>query len=225
MKFFLSTLLIIGINGIVLSQENNVYARQADALKNKAVAEGGMTYEAILGSPYFDENYYSVFIDDLEESNEKVRYNIYTDQMEFERDGKIFNLDRKPNSVVVLNNVKQATFRFLDYKLDSKDPIGYAQVVYAGTNYILYKKETIFLDNGQLNNNMNRGETKFTFKRNPSVFILHKGNNVYEVPKSTNAFGKLFKDDQVVVYLKENKINLKDEKDLINVVRFADNSK
>jgi hypothetical protein len=99
----------------------------------------------IAGSPYLNKQFQSSYILKInggEIRDMALRYNIYNDQMEFKKDGKIFSI-ALPNEVVRIN-MGGKVFIYKSYMTAKKLSAGYFQVMYEG-DYQLLKKEQVVL--------------------------------------------------------------------------------
>lgn len=95
----------------------------------------------IAGSPYLDKQFqpsYLIKIDGSEIRDMLLRYNIYNDQMEFKKDGKVLSI-ALPNEVIRIN-MGGKVFIYKSYMTAKNVSAGYFQVMYEG-DYQLLKKE------------------------------------------------------------------------------------
>jgi hypothetical protein len=167
----------------------------------------------ISGSPYYNSKFIPTTIKNLDEIID-ARYNIYNDNIEFLKEGKI---------MVVPKSDIYSEFSFeTGEKVELIDG-GYYYVVNSGKNAKLYKKIKIKFQD------FKRSENGYAEDR-PAKFILLDGdyflmvnNKLQEFPKNQKDFASLFpvKKEDVLKFLKQNNNKLKSESDLKSAMIFV----
>jgi hypothetical protein len=94
-------------------------------------------YSLFKGSPYLDSTYKKVKIDDFL-MPQKLRYNAYSDKMEFEKDGKIYDAQIPDNAVLNFFEFNK-NFKKMKYTLEGKNYDGFLTIVSEG-NFLRYIK-------------------------------------------------------------------------------------
>lgn len=109
-------------------------------------------------------------------------------------------------------------------EVDSKEAHsdGFLQVLEAGDNWSLYKRYSTKLVEGNYIAALDAGNPDNKIVKNED-YLLYNQEQVFELPRSKKNFASLItgKEEEVLNYIKENHLNLKDEKDLIKIVKFV----
>lgn len=222
MKKYIFAFFLIGPTLAISAQQYKVISNQADNLNRSVRSLPGNEFNGISGTPYFDENFYDVIVQGIGESKDKLRYNPYKDEMEFERDGVIYYLDKKDNTEIQFKDIRGTIYKYMNYSLEKISEKGYLREVYYSDKFNVYAKESMMLDNGQLKDNYGKGETKFSFKKGAQIYILQQGNQFSKMTLTANGLGKLFNHKKVTEFVKTNKLNLKDERQLARALDFVE---
>jgi hypothetical protein len=192
---------------------------------NEFFEEAPNSVENAEGSPYFNENFIkgSIFNGkDLIKENVLLRYNIYADEIEIKKydflpDDEISSLTKDPRFYVkILNNI----FVFATYQ-QSIEKGGYFKVIQPGKHYDLYKK--IIIDFTPFKSaNAIESEKPAAFKRTQDYYLVTKKGNFFKIPKRTSKIYTIMdgKEKKIKDFIKKNKLNLKIEKDLVQLVNY-----
>ncbi|MDD3458036.1 MAG: hypothetical protein PHO74_00965 [Weeksellaceae bacterium] len=177
----------------------------------------------IKGSAYFNENFLSADIINFPTSY-PMRYNAYLDEMEYEVDGLLYNLDKLQHSIVEFQGVKKKYVSTTYY--DGKNYVnGFLVELYSGDNYSLYKREKIeFVAATEAKTTMDMGTDAFYKPLKDMYFIKLKDQSVVDIPKSRKRFVNLLGEDSAKVedYIKKNKIDLTNEDSLKLLLAYMD---
>ncbi|MFA7616243.1 MAG: hypothetical protein WBF83_05180 [Moheibacter sp.] len=175
----------------------------------------------VKGSAYFNENFLSAEIINFQTSY-PMRYNAYSDQMEYEVDGLQYDLDKLQHSVVEFQGIKKK-YVATTYNDGSGYVNGFLVELDKGDNYSLYKREKIvFVPGTEAKTSMDT-DTPAYYKPLKDMYLIRlKDGSVVEIPKSRSKFAKLLGPDgaQVEDYIKKNKIDLTKENSLITLVNY-----
>ncbi|MPS63271.1 MAG: hypothetical protein DI622_01345 [Chryseobacterium sp.] len=176
-----------------------------------------LTYEDVTGSPYSNVNFLSAKIADNYEKT-PVRYNSYTDQIEFQRDNKVMILPEETQfSRIEIISPKQTLVL-----LDTKDDLsGYFFEIVKG-KYSLYKKqETKFIDAEPASNSYTSEKPAY-FKQSDPVYYISINDAYIKSPKNQKEILAQFPDKKEALnsFFKENKIKFNKEEDLKKLVNF-----
>jgi hypothetical protein len=175
----------------------------------------------IKGSPYDNPlflpgNIYSS--NEIVGAGVMLRYNIFADEIEIKdpTSDSYSSLIKSPEFFAKINN------DLYMYVLGENG--GYFKVLTEGKNYDLYKKSTVIYRDVVPPKDPYSRETPAQFTRNDIYYIVSKGGSFYELPNNRKKFVSIFKSNQKEIdqYIKKNKIDLKDEKDMIKVMNHID---
>ena len=167
----------------------------------------------IKGSPYYLSDFIYAEIANSPKPY-RMRYNVYLDEMEYEIDGVLYNLDREQHDVV---NFKEIHKKYVakNYK---GNKMFFIELV-DGKNYSLYKKEHIVFKEATEAKTSYDIATPAMYKVEKDAFFLQsKEGELIPVPKSKRKFLELINESEVKStdqFIKKNKISLNEEKDLI----------
>lgn len=175
------------------------------------------------GSAYFNESFLSADIINFPTSY-PMRYNAYLDEMEYEVDGVLYNLDKISHSIVEFQGIKKK-YVATTYN-DGKNFVnGYLVELYGGENYSLYKREkVVYVAGTKAKTSMDMDTPAFFKPLKDTYFIKLKDGSTVEIPKSSSKFLKLLSadSDKVGDFIKKNKIDLSKENDLKSLVGYMD---
>jgi len=177
----------------------------------------------IAGSPYLNKQFQSSYILKInggEIRDMALRYNIYNDQMEFKKDGKIFSI-ALPNEVVRIN-MGGKVFIYKSYMTAKNLSAGYFQVMYEGDYQLLKKEQVVLVSPSE----KTHPDDSLRFERKSPLFYLRYGDGMAHLVNSQKNLIKTLQPipQGVIDFIKSNKINTKDEKQLIELLEYMDDS-
>lgn len=175
-------------------------------------------YDEIPGdSPYIDKEFINAKIAANYEQV-AIRYNSYTDEIEFKKNGDIQVLPKASN----FSRIEVLSPKQVIVLLDSSDDLkGYFFELVDGKN-ILYKKiKTKFTDVIPAANSY-ASEKPANFKTLPPVYYIKTQNGFIKKPKNQKDIINQFPDkkDSLTDFFKSNKIKFDKDEDLIKLVTF-----
>lgn len=197
------------------------YVHRTPEVSRWTVAEMPRSKGALKGSPYISEDFIATKVED---SIYLMRYNAYADVFEqYETvGGHVVPFAASSGAKFEVPSLKK-TYQFLNYKEKNTVKQGYLVLLYESDDLKLYKKEKI---------NFNRGKAPRTsydrafpdeFERQRDVFYyqIHQ-TGIVELPRKKSQFLNLFDErkGEINSFMKENKISLREENDLIRLFRF-----
>jgi len=164
---------------------------------------------------YINSELKRVNVEGIEGVN-KLRYNGFTDQMEFEKGNEVLNLNRNETiQIKFLHN--ESIFKIFNY-LDDKGNIQnrYLEILIDHpSKYSLYKSfEVSNIPNDNKNGYQSNDDFKQKIEKN--YFIGHNGL-INQIPRSSKKINEIFNADFDQI-IKSNKINLKKEEDLKKLI-------
>lgn len=208
----------IGTSG--MSTQNNDIRDYANNWKNninRSVSIDDLKKD-VKGSPYYDDKFYSVKINGGVDVPQKLRYNAFSDQMEYMQDQKTYEINKFENLIVEFPSIKK-TYVVLDYPFEGKKHLGYLAVDFYGKNYGLYTKERIELKGGTGADNGIVDNTGYRFAKKKDIFYIRIGDKIELLPGSTKEFNQKFTNDRSIAnYLNNNKIDLKNKENVIKML-------
>jgi len=174
------------------------------------------------GSPYEDKNFKigKIFSDDNESTMAvMMRYNILFDEIEIknevEGEVKIVNKD---------SNIKASmgTDRYIYLPEDNLPIGGYFKILNFSKPYRIYKKLTTKYVEGEEAETVYSMEKKPSFPLKVTYYLADANNNLKELPNGKSKILKMLpgKEKELKNYIKTNKLNLKEEKDLAKLIDY-----
>jgi hypothetical protein len=184
--------------------------------------------ESYNGTPYNNPNYLMGNVyknDELLATNVALRYNAVADEIEIKEsltspDEEAKLLTKSPEVFV---KIMGDIYIFAPYK-GGVEGGGYFRVLYEGNGVDLYKKtQKNFKPLKKASSSITK-DVPAVFNDKITYFLATKDGKFYEMPKSRSKKIKVFgnKKDAVKDFVKENKLDLNNEKDLLKVVKFYD---
>jgi len=218
--FFSIILWVFQVNGQIKSQDIGLeFAKKKHLEFSKG--EKYIDEKQVAGSPYLNKQFQPSYISKIngaEIRDMALRYNIYNDQMEFEKDGKVLSI-ALPNEVVRIN-MSGKVFIYKPYITARNVSASYFQVLYEG-DYQLLKREQVKLRSPS---EKTYSDDSLRFERTPPQFYLRYGNGMAHFVYSQKTLIKVLQpiSQNVINYIKSNKISTKDEKQLIELMEYMD---
>lgn len=174
-------------------------------------------YSAIKHKMYISNEYKDAKVDNIPEVF-KLRYNMFKDEMEFIKNNETYYLKKDDGRIV--NFINNDT-KFIILK-EGKD-LGYYKILSDGEVQLLVKQSVDFKDAVPAKSSYQPAK-KADFIRNDDVYHIRYSSNgrMVEVPTSKRKFYDLFSSmySDVKGFVKSNKLDIKDEKDLLKVVAY-----
>lgn len=177
----------------------------------------------IAGSPFLDRQFQKSYIlktNGVEIKDMPLRFNLYNNNMEFIKDGKILAIGF-PSEIQRIK-MGHKIFVYARYMKPKNIDNGFFQVLYEG-DYQLLRKDQVIVKSPSDKTNPN---DSLRFEKLPPQFYLLYGNGmahwVYSQKKLIKTLQPI--SQQVINYIKSNKIDTKDESQLIHLMEYmADN--
>lgn len=185
------------------------------------VAEMRRGKGALKGSPYISEDFIATKVAD---SIYLMRYNAYADVFEqYETvGGHVVPFAASSGAKFEIPSLKK-TYQFLNYKEKNTVKQGFLVLLYESDDLKLYKREKINFNLGQAPRTSYDRAFPDEFERQRDVFYyqIHQ-TGIVELPRKKSQFLNLFDErkGEINSFMKENKISLREENDLIRLFRF-----
>ena len=174
-------------------------------------------YSAIKHKMYISNDYKDAKVDNIPEVF-KLRYNMFKDEMEFIKNNETYYLKKGDGRIVDFIN---RDTKFIILKED-KD-LGYYRILTDGEIQLLVKQSVDFKDAVPAKSSYQPAK-KADFVRNDDVYHIRYSNNgrMVEVPSKKRKFIEIFESmySDVKSYIKKNKLDVREEEDLKNIVSY-----
>ena len=187
---------------------------------------GRFKADEIEGSMYYDENFNTgkVYIDDKPFATVPLRYNAFTDQIEIKRTGQSEAEALLQDSKVscYLNNEKLSYMEYVNKKGDLEK--GYLVSIWTGENYQLYERRAKAFKAGQVQKTSLHIPTPDKFVDRINYYVSKDGSTPTFMNPSKKGITPVFGADmekEIRTYIKENKLDLGDKRDLQQVLVYA----
>ena len=147
----------------------------------------------------------------------EVRYNMYTDQMEYSKDDQLFMVKQDPSIHIRIDDEYFYYCNFTNKRFVSKR--GYYVLVELSDNYAIYKKYDLEIIDpkkyGGTDGTPTPGVIKVVYK-----YYLEEDGIIMELPLNKREMLALFsdKEQELNTYIKKNKLKLRKEEDIIQLV-------
>jgi hypothetical protein len=220
---FLVVWLVLTAPGNLFGQIQNLGGAANTVLREK-------DYIAVDGSPYLFEDwrngnikYQSTITEDLQ-----IKYDCFRDEVQFLRDGKSYAVES--------GSVQEFEFKFYDkeqstvqrlvfrngFTVEGYKKLGYFNVLYDGKTKFLRKVKVDYID--EMVSTYGTEEKRKKFSRKEFYYILTSDGRAIPLKGNRKGVVTLFgpKEAEMSGYTKENKLDLKDNEDMIKVLARFD---
>ena len=178
----------------------------------------------IEGSQYLNEDYKLAEVSGVTKKL-LVRYNAMTDVIEVQEEegmkGFLLTKQSPYNTITITSNSNK--IKLLNYKNKEGEVYGYLLELYNKNNVILYRRDKIILQKALAARTTYQEAVPQKFVKIDDEYYLSLKNDVATAaPKNKKEIQNLFpmKKEEIVDYLKDNKYSLKNEKSIIEMVKF-----
>lgn len=165
---------------------------------------------------YLSQGFLKAYDSDSKEIS-YLRYNIFSDEMEFSRGGKIYALNKKENQIIDFIDLKK---KYAIFKL--KEKLNYYLLVHSSESSLLIQ-ETVSFDKGK------KKVTQFDIaiapkyvKNKDKIYFAFKNTELKKISKKKKKVYALFgeKRSQLKKYIKKKKLGTKKTTDLIKILKY-----
>jgi hypothetical protein len=219
MKKILSIALFLPFVFVDAQQSLNINSVTGSQSVFESVASGTgapLKYEDIQGSPYQSPLFQKASVGE-KYGNIDVRYNAYTDDIEFLNNGKTEVLPKQDDFSRIEVLPSKQVFVYLN---NSVEPKGYLTEVAKGKNSVYKKEKIIFKDAIPAPNTYQTGKPAMFIKQDPVYYVKTASgsiNKVSSLKKITNLFPE--KEKEYNTYIKSNNLKFNDA-DIAKLVAF-----
>lgn len=174
------------------------------------------------GTPYIDgKEFKKVMVDGYRQNITYMRYNAYEDEIEFERDGTIYFVNKEDGLTVRMPEINKV-YQALKYKLNGRTYFGYLVLLFPGSKVSLYKKEKVELLKGEKSPNAyGKGENDY-FVKAKDLYLLESKGVIGVFPKSAKEAIRLFSplNKGVYQFIDDEKIRFNKEDGVMKLIEF-----
>jgi len=177
------------------------------------------------GTPYYDESFNSAKITPIDKVF-FVRYNAALDVMEVIQQSDTLVMNKKNRNYIIKQNKGSLTYKILEnVETKGEDKLGYYIQLTDGKSIKLYRKDRKKFVESKRAAYGNINKTTAKYKEQKSEFYIEYGNSgsAVKLPKKKKALVKLFasKENDIKAFIKDKKIKLTKEQDLIKLINYA----
>lgn len=213
--FVTSIILVISMQMSAQVLDNNGMDVLAGSMFSEKRSSSGKNIE---GSPYIIKDFLNAKIKDMSNVY-KLRYNAFSDEVEAQKDGSVIILSRIPQYNEIKFIDTGDVLKLLSYQTKDGVKEGYLYELFFKNGYGLYRKEQVTFIDEKPPLNSYQETTPATYDRSkPVLYMLTPSSNTaVKVPTNKKGLIELMpeKSEQIEAYLKKNKVDFKNERNLI----------
>lgn len=170
------------------------------------------------GSKYISDNFHNAKVNDGEQSF-LIRYNAFTDVMEYKNGSDILELIKEKNTHFAFQD--GSVYELLQYQVDGKSHERYHKVLADKNGIKVSKFQNIKLIPAKKATSSYDSDTKAAYKANKEVYFITYNNQTFEFDGKQKSLEKIIsgKADAIKAFYKENKIKENDS-DMIKLGNF-----
>ena len=142
------------------------------------------------GTPYYDDKFYNAKLDGSFSVPNKLRYNAYSDQMEFMKDNVTYEINKIEGISLNFPEINK-TYIVAQIAENNKSSLTYLKQIVSG-KYGLYERQRIILKGGDGTNNGIVDNTGYVFSSQKSVFYLKVNDTYLQIPAKASDFKSKF---------------------------------
>lgn len=174
----------------------------------------------IIGSQYIDEAFSAAKVNGGTQPFQ-IRFNAFTNVMEYKKDNDELVLIKKDNKLVEFTNGKIYELNSFTDKRGNNEQ-SYFAIIKKEAKVSILKLEKVTLSEARSASNTYDTGSPAEYKRSSDAYYLKLGDKVSELPTKSKDFVKLIpnKETEIKDFFKNNKISFKDDADLIKLTTF-----
>jgi hypothetical protein len=224
--FVLTSLIIFCTHNLGISQIDYNH-RNAQARLDAVQYSIKNNYDGVKnakGSPYINKNFEAVKIKKFGDKIFAGRYDANLGEMQIKRENDTIALNNAEDFEItfVLTN---KTYKTQDYRdKDGALKRGFLVVLSESDSLAILKKEVIkFYEEKPSSNGYDKGKPA-EYRKMKDEYFFRIGNTVALLPQKRKEFLKVFPEhtDKLKIFIKENKIDLKEDEDLITLFKYIE---
>ena len=209
------------------NSQYDIYSRTID-INEKSLAFGltEAQFEAIKDEAYANPNFLSGNIyqeDKIIKAGVPMRYNALADEIEIKKTPSDENYSALIKDPDIFVKIGHDIYLFVPFQ-GSNEKGGYFNVLSDGKTYDLYKKTTSVFIEGKKAETSYQRDTPPSFKKSITYFLVDKNGTFLEMPNSKSRILRMMDKNKSEIrsYIKEHKLDLDKEPDLIKVISYFD---
>lgn len=176
----------------------------------------------IAGSPYLNKNFIPASIvktNGTEIKDMSLRYNIYSNTMEFKKEGKALSI-AFPSEIFKIR-LGGKVFVYSPYMTEKNVSSGYFQMLYEGRYHLLKKYEVVLKMPSETRT---QSDDSARFVSTPPHYFLRYGDGMAHLIDSRKKLIKFLQPipQGLINYIETNKIKMKDEKQLMELMELLE---
>lgn len=173
---------------------------------------------AVAGSKYIMETFESAKVNNGTQ-NFMIRYNAYTDMMEYKTGTDVLELIKEKNTHFVFQD--GTVYELFKYEFKNNVVERYHRVLVSNKNATISKYQSMKLVPASKASNSYESDTQATYKANKDVYFITYNNQTFEFDGKQKSLEKIIsgKADAIKAFYKENKIKENDS-DMIKLGNF-----
>jgi hypothetical protein len=214
-NFYFLSMLLISIISYGQSESEQILKHSV------SVTSIDLRSKEVVGSAYVNDNLMPATLQN-ENIAYPMRYNAYEDEMEFEREGKFYNLNKVLNQEIIFVGSNKTYKVFFDTDNGTTN-LSYFVVLLQGDKISLLNKEKIkFFEAVKPKTGYDKYKPPTLKRVNDKLYIGYKNSTTTELPRKKKDILKLFssKAGEIETYAKENKLGYKNTEDLIQIFSY-----
>jgi hypothetical protein len=175
------------------------------------------------GSMYINEEPEVAKLTDVEQLY-ALRFNAYVNEMEFEREGKTYFLQKKYNSDVTFQQSGK-TYRVFSYDKKNQKELGYFVVLHSGEKLYLLAMERIqYFEMVKPSSGYEKYKPPTLKRVKDKMYIGYPNHTTAELPTKKRDILQLFgsKSSEIESYAKKNRLSFKKGDDLASMFAYYD---
>lgn len=180
--------------------------------------------EVTAGSQYINDRFLSARVNEGTDLF-RIRFNPYLGIMEYDKDGEIYHLTKNVNTVVEFVGSNSVTYKLYKYTDNDTEHTEYMKVVFEGEKIAFQTLEKVILKPGKTATNSYESSSQPEYKRDSDKRFMTINGKTQEFSTRTNRFIKMFDksiQNNLKDYIKDNRIDLDKDADLVKLGRHLD---
>lgn len=180
--------------------------------------------EVTAGSQYINDRFLSARVNEGTDLF-RIRFNPYLGIMEYDKDGEIYHLTKDVNTVVEFVGSNSVTYKLYKYTDNDSEHTEYMKVVFEGEKIAFQTLEKVILKPGKTATNSYESSSQPEYKRDSDKRFMTINGKTQEFSTRTNRFIKMFDksiQSNLKDYIKDNRIDLDKDADLVKLGRHLD---
>ncbi|MFY0654947.1 MAG: hypothetical protein JXQ96_23150 [Cyclobacteriaceae bacterium] len=202
---------------------------QANSYPGAQVYEIPMKTPGLIGSTFLSDSW---LVGDVWMTKDGVlekmplKYNILEEELLFQASKRIMMVKlHRVDSFSMLQPLYSSYTTFIvnkDWTIGDVPAVGVFQRLTRLKGYVLLKKYEIIYKDANYNKALAVGEKDNKYVQKSSYYILNtKSGELEHLPARKNKFEDYFQSKEISSFIKENRINFKEEQDLIKLVKYS----